>query len=98
MKRSYCTKVQLDGGVSKFVCQHRGKTHEGLLIGGDESTFWTKTVIQTTKINVATLSGLVHPARRGSEALGEEEMVPVCQVTSRTSRRSGGTGVAARSA
>ena len=54
--------------------------------------------IKSTKINVAMLSGLVHPARRGSEALGEEEMAPVCQMTSRTSRRSGGTGVAARSA
>ena len=98
MKRSYCAEVHLDGGVIKAVCQHRGKTHEGLLIGWEKSTFRTKTVIKPTKINVATLSGLVHPARRGSEALGEEEMAPVCQVTSKTSRRSGGTGDAARSA
>ena len=44
------------------------------------------------------LCRLVHPTCRGSKALGEEEMAPVHQVTSRASRRSGGTGVTARSA
>ena len=49
--------------------------------------------IKLTKINAVTLCGLVHGI-----APGEEEMAPICQVTSRALRRSTGTAAAARPA
>lgn len=90
----YCTEVDLDRGVMKAISQHCGKMHEGLLVHREKTALRTKTAIKMTEINVVMLCGLVHTMSRENEALGEE-MAPV---TSRALRRSGGAGVAARSA
>lgn len=64
--------------------------NESLLMGWENGTIKTKTVILTAELNVATLCGEVHLMRRRSKALGEEEMALICHATRRAVRRSGG--------